>query len=77
MNPIHEMHFTLSHIHVDCFGYAKPAVLLYMMQEAAGEHCTLLNVDKTQIGNLFWAITRTRVQVTRLPRLGETVTLKT
>ena len=77
MNPIHEMQFTLSHIHVDCFGYARPAVLLYMMQEAAGEHCTLLNVDKRQIGNLFWAITRTRVQVTRLPQLGETVTLKT
>jgi medium-chain acyl-[acyl-carrier-protein] hydrolase len=77
MNPIHEMQFTLSHIHVDCFGYAKPSVLLYMMQEAAGEHCKLLNVDKPNLGNLFWAITRTRVQVTRLPQLGETVTLKT
>ena len=53
MNPIHEMQFALSHIHVDCFGYARPAVLLYMMQEAAGEHCALLNVDKSQIGNLF------------------------
>ena len=77
MTTIHEMQFSLSHMHVDCFGCARPAVLLYMMQEAAGEHCALLNVDKEQIGNLFWAITRTRVQVTRLPRLGETVTLKT
>ena len=77
MNPIHEMQFTLSHIHVDCFGYAKPSVLLYMMQEAAGEHCTLLNVDKSNLNRLFWAITRTRVQVTRLPKLGETVTIKT
>jgi len=77
MEPIYEMQFNLSHIHVDGFGYAKPSTLLYMMQEAAGEHCTLLNVDKPHLDHLFWAVTRTRVQVTRLPKLGETVTLKT
>ena len=79
MKPIYEMQFTLSHIHTDCFGYAKPSVLLYMAQEAAGEHCTLLNVDREHLSDkqLFWAVTRTRVQVTRLPRLGETVTVKT
>ncbi len=77
MTPIFETRFTLEHIHVDCFGYAKPSVLLYMAQEAAGAHCELLNVDRSHLGNLFWAITRTRVQVTRLPRLGQTVTVKT
>lgn len=77
MQPIYEMQFTLGHIHTDCFGYAKPSVLLYMAQEAAGAHCSLLNVDRAHLGNLFWAVTRTRVQVTRLPRLGETVTIKT
>ena len=77
MELIFNKEFTLSRIHVDCFGYAKPSVLLYMMQEAAGEHCKLLNVDKSHLNRLFWAITRTRVQVTRLPKLGETVTLKT
>ena len=79
MKPVYEMQFTLSHIHVDCFGYARPAVLLYMMQEAAGAHCTLLEVDRRKLSprHLFWAITRTRVQVTRLPKLGQTVTLKT
>ncbi len=79
MEPIYEMHFTLSHMHVDCFGYAKPSVLLYLVQEAAGEHCALLNVDRAHLSgkHLFWAVTRTRVQVTRLPRLGEAVTVKT
>ena len=77
MEPIYEMQFTLSHMHVDCFGYAKPSVLLYLVQEAAGEHCALLNVDRAHLNRLFWAVTRTRVQVTRLPRLGETVTVKT
>ena len=77
MEPIFNKEFTLSRIHTDCFGYAKPSVLLYMMQEAAGEHCALLNVDKSHLNRLFWAITRTRVQVTRLPKLGETVTVQT
>lgn len=79
MKPTHEMQFTLSNIHVDCFGYARPSAILYMMQEAAGEHCALLEVDKDRLSHkhLFWAVTRTRVQITRLPRLGETVTLKT
>jgi len=79
MEPIYEMQFTLSHIHTDCFGYAKPSVLLYMAQEAAGAPCTFLNVDREHLSGkqLFWAVTRTRVQVTRLPRLGETVTVRT
>lgn len=79
MEPIYEMQFTLSHMHVDCFGCAKPSVLLYLVQEAAGEHCALLNVDRAHLSgkHLFWAVTRTRVQVTRLPKLGETVTVKT
>ena len=77
MEPIYEMQFTLGHMHTDCFGYARPAVLLYLVQEAAGAHCALLNVDRSNLGDLFWAITRTRVQVSRLPKLGETVTVKT
>lgn len=79
MEPIFAKEFTLSHIHADRFGNARPAVLLYFMQEAAGEHCSLLGVDRTYLAprHLFWAVTRSRVQVTRLPRLGETVTVKT
>lgn len=79
MEPIFKKEFTLSHIHVDCFGYAKPSVLLYLVQEAAGEHCALLKVDRENLSpkHLFWAVTRNKVQVTRLPRWGETVTVTT
>ncbi len=79
MQPIFEHRFTLTEIHVDRFGRARPAVLLYMVQEAAGQHCALLAVDHETLSHkhLFWAVSRNRVQVTRLPRLGETVTLKT
>jgi len=79
MEPIYEKEFTLSHIHVDRFGYAKPSVLLYFMQEAAGDHCTLLGADRERLApmHLFWAVSRSKVQVTRLPQLGETVTVRT
>lgn len=79
MEPIYKQQFTLSNIHVDRYGRATPAALLYLVQEAAGQHCALLQVDYDTLShqNLFWAVTRNRVQVTRLPRLGETVTVET
>jgi acyl-ACP thioesterase len=79
MEPIYSQKFTLSHIHVDMFGRATPAALLYLVQEAAGQHCALLQVDYDTLSHqhLFWAVTRNRVQITRLPRLGETVTVET
>lgn len=79
MEPIYSQKFTLSHMHVDCFGRATPASLLYLVQEAAGGHCALLQVDHDTLSHqhLFWAVTRNRVQITRLPRIGETVTVET
>ena len=79
MEPIFKQNFTISEIHVDRFGRVKPAVLLYFLQEAAGQHCSLLAVDHDTLSHkhLFWAVTRNRVQVTRLPRLGETITVQT
>ena len=79
MEPIYKHQFTVSEIHVDRFGRVKPSVLLYYVQEAAGQHCSLLAVDHESLSHkhLFWAVTRSRVQVTRLPRLGEKVFIET
>ena len=79
MEPIYKLEFTVSEIHVDRFGRVKPSVLLYFVQEAAGQHCSLLAVDHDTLSHkhLFWAVTRNKVQVTRLPRLGEKITVKT
>ena len=79
MEPIYRQQFEISHIHTDPFGRAKPSVLLYFVQEAAGAHCSLLAVDRDTLSHkhLFWAVTRNRVQITRLPRLHETVTVET
>ena len=76
MEPIYRQNFTLSHIHVDRFGRAKLSVLLYFAQEVAGQHCTDLATD-LQNRHLFWAVIRHRVQITRLPVLGETITVET
>ena len=79
MEPIYKRSFTLEDMHVDCFGRAKPSVLLLFAQEAAGAHCTQLAVDQVVLDkqNLFWAIIRNRMEITRLPRLGETITVET
>ena len=79
MEPIYKHSFPIGHMHVDCFGRATPAALLYLVQEAAGQHCALLEVDHDTLSdkNLFWAVSRNRVQITRLPRIGETVTVET
>lgn len=79
MKPVYKQQFTLSNMHVDRYGRAKPATLLYFVQEAAGQHCRLLAVDQAKLSpkHLFWAVSRTRVQITRLPRLGETVSVET
>ena len=79
MEPIFKHQFTVTEMHVDRFGRAKPSVLLYFVQEAAGKHCSLLAVDHDTLSgkHLFWAVSRNRVQVTRLPRLGEQVFIET
>ena len=79
MAPIYQQQVNISHMHTDCFGRARPAALLYLVQEAAGEHCSLLAVDREHLSHkhLFWAVSRNRIQITRLPMLGETVTIET
>ena len=79
MEPIFKSELTVTEMQVDRFGRVRPAVLLYYLQEAAGQHCNLLAVDHDTLSEkqLFWAVTRTRVQVTRLPRLGEKVLIET
>lgn len=70
---------TLSGIHVDRFGRLKLSAILYFAQAAAEGHCTELSLDWDTLNkqNLFWAVVRHKVQISRLPLVGETVTIKT
>ncbi len=79
MEPIFEKDFEITDICVDRYGRLKPSVILFFAQEIAGMHCTELAVDYDTLKSkgLFWAVTRHKVQITRLPRLGETIHVET
>ena len=76
---IYRKPFDIEHIHVDRFGHTTPAAITYFAQETAGEHCQLLQVDDYFLKdkNLFWALSRTRMEISRLPLLGEIIFVET
>ena len=79
MEPLYVKELTVSPVAVDRYGRLKPSQLLGYLQEVAGDHSALLGTDQNQLmaRNLFWAIIRHRVQVTRMPVSGETLRLET
>ncbi len=79
MKPMYQQTFTVTDAAVDCFGRLKPSMLLFYCQEVAGSHCLLLGTDWETLAekNMFWAVIRQRVQITRLPRSGETIRVET
>lgn len=79
MGPIYTQEFHINDAASDRFGRLKPSMLLYYIQEVAGIHGSALGASYEVLAekNLFWAILRTRVQISRLPRNGETIRLET
>ena len=79
MEPIFQQEFLINDSAVDCFGRLKPSMLLFLCQDIAGQHCRILGADFDTLiqRNLLWAIIRQKVQITRLPRSGETVRVET
>ncbi len=79
MEPIYRQKFTVNDACVDRYGRLKPSMLLYYAQEVAGQQCTALSLGYEALASrqMFWAVIRQRVQITRLPRRGETITVET
>ena len=79
MEPIYSEVFEITDLYVDCRGYLLPSKILFMMQEVAGNHFSQLSMDYETLAQrgLFWAITRNKVQITRLPVRGEKIRLET
>ena len=79
MQPIHRQNFTIDPFHLDRFGRCKGSALLAFAQEAAEAHSMILSTDWDTLHQkgLFWAVIRQKLQVTRLPRLGELITVET
>lgn len=79
MEPIYQQTFRITDACVDRYGRLKPSMILFFAQEVAGQHCKALALDYDTLAarRLFWAITRHRVQITRLPMSGETIRVET
>lgn len=79
MEFVHTTQYTVTPLHADCFGRCKPSGLLRFAQDAAGEHCLKLGTDWDSMAakHYFWAVIRQRMEISRLPEAGETVTVKT
>ena len=79
MEPVFVQNFEITDMVVDRFGRLKSSMILFLAQEMAGKHCNLLRVDYDSLAEkrMFWAVTRHRVQITRLPVRGETIRIET
>ena len=79
MEPLYSQNFEITDHFVDCFGRMTPASILMLIQEVAGRHCVALSVDYDTLARrgMFWAVTRHRVQIERMPLLGETIRVET
>ena len=57
----------------------RPGSILEIMQETAAAHCEQLEASHEQLDplGLGWVLSRTAVEMTRLPRYGERVTVET
>ena len=79
MEPIYERSFSVTAGDTDRHGRLKSSRILSFMQEVAGDHSAILGTDRDSLmqRNLFWAVIRHRVQVTRLPGSGETIRVET
>ena len=76
---VYEYSFRVDDLSTDRFARLRLSGVLFAAQEAAARHSALLGAGQADLDEkaLFWAVTRHKVQITRLPRLGETILVQT
>lgn len=79
MEAFYSQTYEVTDFAVNRYGRMKTSMILFLAQEVAGRHCNLLSVDYDTLAEkqMFWAVTRHRVQITRLPVRGETIRIET
>lgn len=79
MESVYTQTYEIKDNMVDCLGYLKPSQILFIAQDMGGRHCRelTLSYDDMASRGLFWAVSRHRVQITRLPKSGETLRVET
>lgn len=71
--------FALRSLACDIRGQWRPSAILETMQEVAGDQCAELGIGRPVMDGMgiAWVLSRTRVAMKRLPRLGETICAET
>lgn len=79
MEGTYQTKFTVRATEVDCCNRLKLSTLLSFLQEAAGGHCETMDLDWRHLlpRRLMWVVIRYRIHITRLPGVGEPVTVET
>ena len=79
MEPIYQQDFEITDLYVNRYGYLMPSKLLYILQTVGGAHFTELAMDYESLAEkgIFWAVTRHKVQISRLPQRGEVIHIET
>jgi len=79
MNGFLEQTHTLHTEDVDVFTQWRPSAIFTAMQAASSAQCEQhnLGVNAMREQNLAWVVNRAHLHLDRLPRLGETVTVRT
>ena len=79
MEAVFTQNYEIKDNMVDRFGNLKPSQILFLAQDMGTKHCVELSLSYEALAakGLFWAVSRHRVQITRLPRSGETIRVET
>ena len=79
MLAVYEKNYYLRTSDFDCHGRIKPAAVLEMFQDAAGEHAGVLGCGFKQLAprELMWVLMRTKFELCAQPAMFDTVRIKT
>ena len=79
MDHIFRKTYTVTDNATDRYDRLRPSMLLFFAQDAATSHCSKIGMDWNSMAakGMFWAVTRTKVEIFRLPHHGETIIVET
>ena len=79
MIPVWKESFKITSYQVDFQENIKPTNLMQLFQEAAGNHAAHLGAGYNALleDKLFWALSRIRVEIGKLPKWGDEIRIET
>jgi medium-chain acyl-[acyl-carrier-protein] hydrolase len=79
MEPVRRESFGVKSYNVDFQQKLKPSALLQFFQEIASNHAAALGAgyDALMARELFWALSRLKVEIKRMPGWGEIISIET